>query len=86
MAFTPDSNTLASASIDSTVKLWNVATGQIALTLQHLGPATGVTFSSDGRLMATSGADATARLWSAASLSEADGDGPSRTRTTDRIR
>ena len=72
LAFTPDSKTLASASVDSTVKLWNVATGQIALTLQHLGPATDVTFSNDGRLMVTSGADATARLWPAASLSEAD--------------
>jgi WD40 repeat protein len=83
LAFTPDTKTLASASLDSTVKLWNVATGQTALTVQHLGPATDVSFSDDGRLMATSGADATARLWPAASLSEADGDGASRSGATD---
>jgi WD40 repeat protein len=82
VALTPDSKTLASASWDSTVKLWNVATGQLSLTLQHLGPATDVTFSNDGRLMATCGADATARLWRAASLSEAD----ESTRTERRIR
>jgi WD40 repeat protein len=55
-------------------KLWNVATGRIALTLQHQGPVTDVAFSNDGRLMVTCGADATARLWPAASLSEADVD------------
>ena len=72
MAFTPDSETLASVSWDSTIKLWNVASGETALTLHHLGPVTGVSFSDDGMLMATSGADATVRLWRAASLSQAD--------------
>ena len=72
LAFTPDSKTLASAGQDSTVKLWNVATGQTALTVQHLGPATGVAFSNDGCLMATCGADGTARIWRAAKLSDAD--------------
>ena len=72
LAFTPDSKSLASANADGTIKLWNVATGQVALTLQHIGPVTGVSFSADGKLMATSGADATVRLWPAPSLSEAD--------------
>jgi WD40 repeat protein/serine/threonine protein kinase len=86
LAFAPDSATLATASWDSTVKLWNVATGQIALRLQHIGPVTDLAFASDGNLMVTSGADGTARIWPAASLSEADRDGPSRMRATDRIR
>ena len=71
-AFTPDSKTLASAGWDGTTKLWNVASGQVALTLQHQGPVAGVTFSKDGMLMVTCGADGTARLWPTASLSEAD--------------
>jgi WD40 repeat protein len=71
-AFTPDSKTLVSVSHDSTIRFWNVATRQVALTLQHIGPVTGVSFSNDGMLMATSGADATVRLWPAASLSQAD--------------
>ena len=72
IAFTPDSKTLATASWDGTVRLWNVFTGRVALALPHQGPVTSVAFSNDGRLMATCGADATARLWPAASLSEAD--------------
>ena len=72
VAFAPDAMTLASASFDSTVRLWNVATGKAALVLRHIGPVTDVSFSYDGRLMATSGADATARLWRAASLDEAE--------------
>ena len=72
-AFTPDSKTLAVTGQDGTVRLWSIAAGQVALTLQHhIGPVTGVSFSNDGMLMATSGADATVRLWPAASLSEAD--------------
>jgi WD40 repeat protein/serine/threonine protein kinase len=72
LAFAPDSKTLASTSYDGTVRLWNVATGQTALTLQHRGPVTDVVFSNDGSLMVTCGADATAHLWHAASLSESD--------------
>ena len=72
LAFTQDSKSLAIASSDGTVKLWNIAIGDVALTLQHIGPVTGVSFSADGKLMATSGADGTVRLWPAASLSEAD--------------
>ena len=72
IAFTPDSKTLASSGWDGTVKLWNVASGRVALTMPHQGPVTGVAFTDDGRLMATCGADGTAQLWAAATLSEAD--------------
>ncbi len=72
LAFAPDSKTLVSTGFNSEIKFWNIASGQAALTLGHIGPATSVSFSADGNLMATSGADAMVRLWRAASLSEAD--------------
>lgn len=73
MAFSPDSKTLVSGGDDGSVKLWNIATGQTALTLHHVGPVTGVSFSNDGTMMATSGADGTVKLWPAATIEEADG-------------
>ena len=83
LAFAPDSRTLVSTGFDSKIKLWNIASGQAALTLGHLGPVTSVSFSADGNLMATSGADALVRLWPAASLSEADAEGADATMNAD---
>jgi len=52
VAFSPDSKTLATASDDSTLKLWNVATQQELLSLRRLGGALrGLMFSPDGRLL-----------------------------------
>jgi eukaryotic-like serine/threonine-protein kinase len=70
VAFTRDDRTLASASAGGTLRLWNLATRQSALTLK--GQITGVAFSHDGTFMVTSEADGTVRLWPAASLEEAD--------------
>jgi WD40 repeat protein len=64
VAFTPDGKTLASGSSDSTIKLWNVAAGQAALTLRgHHGSVTGVAFSPDGQLLASSDGQGSIRLW-----------------------
>ena len=72
LAFSPDGRTLASAGEGGGLKLWNVASRQVALTLKgHVGAVTGVTFSRDGNLLASCGADATVRLWPAATLEEA---------------
>ena len=67
MAISNDNKTLATAGRDGKIRLWNIASGQTALTLHHIGPATGVSFSEDGTMLATSGADATVRLWPAPS-------------------
>jgi WD40 repeat protein len=74
LAFTPDGRTLASyGDGGGGVKLWPVATRQLALTLKgHPGFVSGIVFSRDGNLMASCGADSTVRLWPAATLEEAD--------------
>ena len=80
VTFTPDSKTLVSTGLDNKIRFWQVATGEMALTLHQPAAVMDASFSADGRLMATCGSDAAVRLWHAASLSEANavGDGTSR--------
>jgi eukaryotic-like serine/threonine-protein kinase len=52
LAFCPSGRTLATASDDSTLKLWNIATQQELLSLRRLGGALrGLLFSPDGHLL-----------------------------------
>jgi WD40 repeat protein len=55
---------LASGSFDGSVRLWDVAEGNLLATVHaHSGTAWGVALSADGRLLATSGVDGLVRLW-----------------------
>jgi WD40 repeat protein len=63
-AFSPDGTTLASASNDHTVKLWNTATCQPTHTLTgHHNWVHSVAFAPDGTLLASASADRTVKLW-----------------------
>jgi WD40 repeat protein/serine/threonine protein kinase len=77
LSFTPDGKTLASSESDGTVRLWNFATREIALTLKgHVGDVSmDSAFSHDTKYLATCAADGTVRLWEAATLAEIDAPG-----------
>lgn len=66
VAISSDGETLATGSLDQTIKLWNLATGELLNTLtEHTGGITCVTFSSDGQTLASSSSnpDGTIKLW-----------------------
>lgn len=63
IVFSPDGQTIATASLDHTAKLWNLK-GKELLTLKgHRYWVKSVAFSPDGRTIATGSQDRTVKLW-----------------------
>ena len=60
--FSPDNQTLASASVDGTVKLWNVS-GILLGILKHKSPVNSISFSPDGQTLASGSKDKMVRVW-----------------------
>ncbi|MEG3987075.1 AAA-like domain-containing protein, partial [Microcoleus sp. S28C3] len=64
VAFSPDGKTLASASSDHTIKLWNLQTQKPIATLTgHSNSVYSVVFSPDGKTLASGSDDNTIKLW-----------------------
>jgi WD40 repeat protein/transcriptional regulator with XRE-family HTH domain len=64
ITFSPDGHWLASASLDSTLRLWSVPDGQPIHVLEgHAHDVYGLAISADSQLLVSTGKDYTVRLW-----------------------
>lgn len=68
LAFTADGKWLIGGGADKTVRIWEVATGELLKALRgHTGPIHQMAPSHDGKWLATASADRTMHLWDMAS-------------------
>jgi WD40 repeat protein len=71
VGFSPDGKTLATASSDQTIKLWDVATGKKRASLRgHQAAVMCLAFGPDGKTLATAGWDFSIKLWDVAKAEE----------------
>lgn len=65
VAWSPNGESLASASDDFTVKVWDLDHGRARFTIRHQAEVHSVAYSPAGDLILTSSQDQTVRLWEA---------------------
>lgn len=68
VAFSPNSQTLATTGYDRLIKVWDVDGGKLLRTLKdHSDTVYGLAFSPDGKLLASAAADRAVKIWDTAS-------------------
>ncbi len=71
IAFSPNGLSIASGSVDETIRLWDAVTGQHKATFtDHKGAIASLAFSPDGKILASGSFDSTIRLWELSSASD----------------
>jgi len=64
--WSPDGQTIVSASHDDTLKLWDAETGEQLVTMSgHRGSVTSCAYSPDGRVITSSSEDGSLKMWDA---------------------
>ena len=63
IAVSPDNQTLGSSSFGGKIKLWNIQSGQLLLTIDLGTEVTSISFSPDGQTFVTGDADSNVKLW-----------------------
>ncbi|MFM6348062.1 MAG: WD40 repeat domain-containing protein, partial [Dolichospermum sp.] len=63
VSFSPDGNTIGTASDDSTAKLWSLDGKELQTLKDHKQRVLSISFSPDGKTIATGSEDQTVKLW-----------------------
>ena len=72
VSWSPDGRRLASASSDKTLKVWDVETRKVLVTLcGHAAAVRSIAWHPDGEQLATAGEDGTVKIWDANATQEA---------------